>query len=71
MTSVCCPECQLRFSKAATIHLTACPVCGRQPKVISSLEQVVGFQLASPAPAVPAAATVALPVPAPTGARPC
>jgi hypothetical protein len=45
MNCACCPECRLRFSRAATVYFEACPECGGTPQAISSLEAVVGFRL--------------------------
>ena len=65
MTGACCPDCRLRFSPAAQAHYAACPRCGRKPREIASLEQVVGFQLlhldAPPPASAAVAAAVALP----------
>jgi hypothetical protein len=74
MTCVCCPKCRLRFSEAASIYLAACPGCDGKPQAISSLADVLGFQLINlqpPAPAAAAgvAAAVSLPLPGPAGAR--
>lgn len=73
MTCVGCRECRLRFSKAASIYLATCPDCGREPEVMLSLEQVVGFQLIDLQPPAPdmgaAAAAISLPVPALPGRR--
>jgi hypothetical protein len=74
MIGVCCPDCKLRFSRAAVVHYAACPGCGRRPQSIASREQVVGFQLLrldAPAPTAGAAAiAVSLPSRGPSGRRP-
>jgi hypothetical protein len=73
MTCVCCPKCRLRFSQSASIYLAACPGCDGQPQAITSLAEVVGFQLINLQPPAPAdgavAAASSLPIPSPSGAR--
>ncbi len=68
-TCACCPKCRIRFSRAATVHYAACPQCGRKPVMISSLEEVVGFQLITLQVPEPAAGAVALAIglPRPSG----
>jgi hypothetical protein len=74
MICACCPDCRLRFSRAATVYLDACPECGQPPEAASSLEAVVGFRLirleALPHASGSAAAAVRLPIPDPTAGRP-
>lgn len=74
MIGVCCPDCKLRFSRAAVVHYAACPGCGRRPQSIASREQVVGFQLLRAGGLSPAsdavAVAVSLPSRGPSGRRP-
>jgi hypothetical protein len=68
MTQVCCPSCRLRFTRAATAYLVACPECGSPPQPIASPEQVIGFRLFAHdelPDAFPQAVAVAIPMPAP------
>jgi hypothetical protein len=73
MSYSCCPKCELRFSKAASVYLIECPQCGRKPVAIESLKQVVGFQLINlqlPAPDVDGVAVaISLPLPGAPGPR--
>jgi hypothetical protein len=59
----------LRFSQAASIYLAACPGCGCKPQTISSLADVLGFQLINLQPPAPVegavAAAISLPIPNP------
>ncbi len=68
MTHVCCPECRLRFTPAATAYLSACPECGEQLWE-SSLRGTVGFRIFrledAPHP-LPLAVAVSVPVPGAT-----
>ena len=45
MTQVGCPNCRLRFTRAASAYLVACPECGRPPQAIVDAQRVVGFRL--------------------------
>ena len=72
MTHVCCPSCRLRFTPAAAAYLEACPTCGEPPKRVNRAEWTIGFRLVTqgdPVDALPAAASVALPVPTLLGTR--
>jgi hypothetical protein len=67
MIQTCCPSCRLRFT-GAVAYLLACPKCGEPPQQIHHLDDVVGFRLFTPhdrADSLPAAISVALPVPEP------
>lgn len=69
MTHACCPECRVRFGRAATAYLRACPGCGEPLQPLVGLAGAVGYRLFSPedAPnAMPEALAVSLPVPAQT-----
>jgi hypothetical protein len=66
MSSVCCPDCRLRFSPAVAGYLAACPQCGEPPQPMAGLEGVVGFRLFTPEdvpPALPEALEVSMPIP--------
>jgi len=45
MTRACCPACRLRFTPAATAHLTTCPVCGVPLKLGVAVRDAVGYRL--------------------------
>jgi hypothetical protein len=47
MTQVCCPACRLRFTRAASSYIHACPACGAAPQPLASAAQALGFRLAS------------------------
>jgi hypothetical protein len=71
MTHLCCPNCRLRFTPAATAYIIACPECGDSPQTIASLERTLGFRLVGPEDLphkLPHATAVSLPLPKP-GAR--
>jgi predicted amidophosphoribosyltransferase len=64
MTHPCCPDCRLRFTRAAGAYLVACPECF-QPLQPSSLKDTVGFGVFRPEDEpyrLPEAKIVALPV---------
>jgi hypothetical protein len=66
MTQVCCPSCRLRFARAATAYLVACPDCGEPPQPVLSAEHALGFRLVSDrdrSDSPPVALAVALPIP--------
>jgi hypothetical protein len=70
MTHLCCPDCRLRFIRAAA-YLDACPECD-EPLRASSLRDTVGFRLfglEDVPPALPQALAASIPVPDPGGAR--
>jgi hypothetical protein len=68
MTRSCCPSCRLRFSRATSAHLTACPFCA-QPLDELPASAALGFKriavdgLVSTEAAEALAIAVALPVP--------
>jgi hypothetical protein len=72
MIRACCPECRLRCSRAAAMYLETCTSCGGPLQPVSSLRDIVGFQLmrldALP-PADSQAAAVAISLPYPTAPR--
>ena len=73
MTHVCCPSCRLRFTPAAAAYLVACPQCGEPPQTVAGAQRIFGFRLfepQDPAPALPEALAVSMPVPDPRGTRP-
>jgi predicted amidophosphoribosyltransferase len=73
MTQVCCPDCRLRFTPAATAHLAACPECGEPLQRQAGMDGMVGFRLfrLEDVPhALPEAVAVSIPVPDPGAARP-
>jgi hypothetical protein len=64
MTHICCPSCQLRFSRAAAARLAVCPQCGAPPQPVASLKDVMGFRLLEfedTLPPLPQALAVSLP----------
>ena len=68
MTQACCPNCRLRFTRAATAYLSACPQCGEPLEPKPSAERMIGFRLFTPddvADVVPEAVAIAMPSPAP------
>jgi predicted amidophosphoribosyltransferase len=70
MIRVCCPQCRLRFSPAATAYINACPDCGQPLKSVSGPQEIIGFRLIE-LDAVPEAVAqaVSLPVPDPNNRR--
>jgi hypothetical protein len=48
MTRLCCPTCRLRFTRAATAFLVACPECGEPPQSVSCAQQMIGLRLFEP-----------------------
>jgi hypothetical protein len=69
MTHLCCPHCRLRFTRAAALHLGACPECGQPPRAFR-LQETLGFRLVrlEDVPfALPQAVAVSLPIPDWTG----
>jgi predicted nucleic acid-binding Zn-ribbon protein len=65
MTRLSCPDCRLRFGKAATAILTTCPECGRHLESVGSAEPTLGLRLFAPAdppPALPIAVAAAVPI---------
>jgi hypothetical protein len=72
MTHLCCPSCRLRFTTAAAAYLSACPVCGQQPRPVANPSQCVGYSLFTPEylpQDAPEAAAVAIRLPDPREAR--
>jgi hypothetical protein len=72
MTQVCCPTCRLRFTRAASAYLVACPKCGEPPQLVSSAHLTIGFRLFAHDDlddAPPRAIAVAMPLPAPAPPR--
>jgi hypothetical protein len=66
MTRACCPSCRLRFTRAATAHLTTCPECGAPLPVGIAARDAVGYKLydiRDSAGEFPVAQAVALPEP--------
>jgi hypothetical protein len=71
MAHLCCPDCRLRFTPAASAYISSCPECGTQPQQITS-EGAVGFRLVGPEDLpidLPEAIAASLPPPEP-GTRP-
>jgi hypothetical protein len=65
MTRLSCPDCRLRFGKAATAILTTCPECGRHLESAGSAEPTLGYRLFAPTdlpPALPIAVAAAVPI---------
>lgn len=45
MTRACCPSCRLRFTRAASAHLTICPECGAPLQTGLAAHDSMGYQL--------------------------
>jgi hypothetical protein len=74
MICVCCPECRLRFTPAASAFVESCPECDRVLQSVTNPRAVVGFRLLRldtlpPAVTDPIAVAVSLPLPDPAGSR--
>jgi hypothetical protein len=74
MIRVCCPECRLRFSPAASAFIECCPDCDRVLQSVTDPRAMVGFRLLKldafpPALTDPIAAAVSLPLPDPSRGR--
>jgi hypothetical protein len=69
MTQLCCARCRLRFTRAASAYIVACPTCGDPPQPVVDLEQTLGFRLVGPEDLpgeLPDAAVVSLRLPDPS-----
>lgn len=72
MTHASCPDCRLRFTRAAAAYLPACPTCGQPLQPLGGLDAAVGFRLfrAEDVPhSLPDAVEVAMPAPGPDAGR--
>lgn len=73
MNNVCCADCRLRFTPAATAHLVACPECGESLQPIPTAAELLGFRLYTPDEAPELwlqARAAALEIPDPSGSTP-
>jgi hypothetical protein len=62
MTHACCPDCRVRFTRAAAAQLLACPSCGRAPLDAVSAADLLGYRLLNAAQSAPEAAARAVAV---------
>ena len=62
MTHACCPDCRLRVTTALPADAGPCPGC-RQPLVMTTAAESIGYRLANDPLSAELAAAMALPVP--------
>jgi predicted amidophosphoribosyltransferase len=68
MTHAICPDCRLRFTRAAAAYLPCCPRCGEPLQPLAELAGALGYRLFVPEDArhaQPDAIEVSMPMPDP------